>query len=199
MKIENKDGGLAVTPNKHLKFVGPFDRKVVAKFRTNNMDKNRYGFKIKSNAAHNRLFVKPNIGVIEPGQEIVHSVTLMPEVPFRNSTPLEYTMLIQSVPIGPTVLDVKEIWDNEDVENLRLQCVYETEGHRLVRQVDRRQTMPLLRRVNTELNRGFVETPAKQSNDYNIKPVIEQVRLITTTKMKKSDICQKQLIFMVLY
>jgi len=149
-KLENEDPfkmteELEISPKDFLKFKGPFDRNMTQEFVLTNKT-GRLGFKIKSNAPKNRLVVSPHIGIVEPGQSIVHKVTLSRQT-LRGSDnpPPSYAILVQAVPVGPDVVNIKDAWTNISLEDkirtMRLECVYE-ENDQLIRKPHRRVTLP---------------------------------------------------------
>ena len=60
-------GGLVLDPSNELRFKGPFDDYVTVSLTIRNPTEKRIAFKIKTTAPK-RYCVKPNSGVLDPGQ-----------------------------------------------------------------------------------------------------------------------------------
>jgi len=139
---------LQISPQDYLKFKGPFNRNMKQEIvLTNNSTSDRFCFKIKSNAPRNRLIVSPKQGIVEPGQSILHRVVLTPADSLKpNTLPLSYSVLIQTVPVGPEVGSVTEILANKppsEIHQTKLECVFEEAGKEAVtRRPYRRVTLP---------------------------------------------------------
>lgn len=156
---------LEVTPSQFLKFTAPFDRALDQEFQVaNKSTRNRYCFKIKSNAPKNRLIVSPKTGIVEPGQSILHRVVLNPQQTLRPfNPPPSYGILIQAILVGPGVANVESVWSHpqEPVQTMKLECVYLREGgdEFLRRKPLKKVTLPgkVLDTPASGLNQAFVD------------------------------------------
>jgi len=164
-KASPSGSDLEVTPSQFLKFTAPFDRSLDQEFQVaNKSTRNRYCFKIKSNAPKNRLIVSPKMGIVEPGQSIQHRVVLNPQQRLRPfNPPPSYGILIQAVLVGPGVANVESIWSHpqEPVQTMKLECVYLGEGgDELLRpKPPKKVTLPgkVLDTPASGLNQAFVD------------------------------------------
>lgn len=124
-------GGLILDPANELRFKGPFDDYVTVSLTIRNPTEKRIAFKIKTTAPK-RYCVKPNSGVLDPGQLMKVNVLLQP----FNYDPNEknkHKFMVQYLYLSEeemqlSVNDILNMWKDVSASrllDLKLKCIFE--------------------------------------------------------------------------
>lgn len=118
---------LILDPSTELRFRGPFTEVVTAELRLTNPSEKRVCFKVKTTAPK-RYCVRPNSGIIEPGDKAAVAVMLQP-FDYDPTEKNKHKFMVQTIfaPDGPNISqDVlwKEAESNQLMDS-KLKCVFE--------------------------------------------------------------------------
>lgn len=124
-------GGLLLEPSNELRFKGPFDDYVTVSLTIRNPTEKRIAFKIKTTAPK-RYCVKPNSGVLDPGQLMKVNVLLQPFVYDPNEKNKHKFMVqylyLNDQEIQLAVNDILNMWkdvDGKRLLDLKLKCIFD--------------------------------------------------------------------------
>ncbi|KAL5022060.1 hypothetical protein ScPMuIL_001215 [Solemya velum] len=121
------DQVLNLDPPVELKFRGPFTDVVSAELKLSNPSERRVCFKVKTTAPK-RYCVRPNSGIIEPGQAVAVSVMLQP-FQYDPQEKNKHKFMVQSMFAPDGKIESQEsLWKDVPSEQLmdsKLKCVFE--------------------------------------------------------------------------
>lgn len=118
---------LILDPSVELRFRGPFSEVVTAELKLTNPSDKRVCFKVKTTAPK-RYCVRPNSGLIEPGDKAAVAVMLQP-FEYDPTEKNKHKFMVQTLyaPDGPNVSQ-ETLWKESDQSQLmdsKLKCVFE--------------------------------------------------------------------------
>lgn len=124
-------GGLMLDPSNELRFKGPFDDYVTVSLTIRNPTEKRIAFKIKTTAPK-RYCVKPNSGVLDPGQSMKVNVLLQPfnydpNEKNKHKFMVQY-LYLNDQEIQLSVNEILNMWKDVDVKrllDLKLKCIFD--------------------------------------------------------------------------
>jgi len=124
-------GGLQLDPPNELRFKGPFDDYVTVSLTIKNPTGSRIAFKIKTTAPK-RYCVKPNSGVLDPGQHMKVNVLLQPfnydpNEKNKHKFMVQY-LYLKDEEIQLSVNDILNMWKDVSPSrllDLKLKCLFE--------------------------------------------------------------------------
>jgi len=118
---------LNLNPPTELRFKGPFTDVVTADLKLQNPSEKRVCFKVKTTAPK-RYCVRPNSGIIEPGQQVNVQVMLQP-FDYDPNEKNKHKFMVQTMFCGEGPIESQEaLWKEVLPENLmdsKLKCVFE--------------------------------------------------------------------------
>ncbi|XP_056279480.1 vesicle-associated membrane protein-associated protein B-like isoform X2 [Pseudoliparis swirei] len=152
---------LGLEPQHELKFRGPFTDVVTATLKLTNPTDRNVCFKVKTTAPR-RYCVRPNSGIIDPGNSINVSVMLQP-FDYDPNEKSKHKFMVQSMlaPYGMT--DMEGVWKEAKPEELmdsKLRCAFE---------------MPLENDKNTELS-TLPKSASASLDDGEVKKITEECK-----------------------
>lgn len=118
---------LALEPPYELRFRGPFTDVVTSELKLGNPSEKRVCFKVKTTAPK-RYCVRPNSGLIEPGQDVTVAVMLQP-FDYDPNERNKHKFMVQTMfaPDGP-IESQEALWKEAKADQLmdsKLKCVFE--------------------------------------------------------------------------
>lgn len=118
---------LALEPPYELRFRGPFTDVVTSELKLGNPSEKRVCFKVKTTAPK-RYCVRPNSGLIEPGQDVTVAVMLQP-FDYDPNERNKHKFMVQTMfaPDGP-IESQEALWKEAKPDQLmdsKLKCVFE--------------------------------------------------------------------------
>lgn len=124
-------GGLILDPANELRFKGPFDDYVTVSLTIRNPTEKRIAFKIKTTAPK-RYCVKPNSGVLDPGQLMKVNVLLQPfnydpNEKNKHKFMVQY-LYLNDEEIQLSVNEILNMWKDVSASrllDLKLKCIFE--------------------------------------------------------------------------
>ncbi|XP_041375649.1 vesicle-associated membrane protein/synaptobrevin-binding protein-like [Gigantopelta aegis] len=118
---------LILEPSGELRFKGPFKEVVTAELKLSNPSEKRVCFKVKTTAPK-RYCVRPNSGIIEPGDKTVVSVMLQP-FEYDPNEKNRHKFMVQTLFAPDGKVDALEnLWKDVPPENLmdsKLKCFFD--------------------------------------------------------------------------
>ncbi|KAM6953250.1 vesicle-associated membrane protein-associated protein A isoform 2-T2 [Aplochiton taeniatus] len=117
---------LIIDPPYDLKFKGPFSEVVTSSLSLRNPLDRRVCFKVKTTAPR-RYCVRPNSGLIEPGDAVSVSVMLQP-FEYDPTEKNRHKFMVQSLLAPPVLHDLEAVWRDarpEELMDSKLRCVFE--------------------------------------------------------------------------
>jgi len=119
---------LTISPDAHLTFKGPFNEVVTSILTLQNITNEKVCFKVKTTAPR-RYCVRPNSGMIDPGQTMEVSIMLQPFTYDPNERN-NHKFMVQSMTLSEesAALPLDEIWKNAapgSVVDKKLRCQFE--------------------------------------------------------------------------
>jgi hypothetical protein len=121
---------LTLEPASELKFKGPFNEVVTSELVLTNTSSKRVCFKVKTTAPK-QYCVRPNSGIINPGQKQTVSVMLQP-FQYDPTEKNKHKFLVQSMSILDGISDNQDLlWRDaqpEQIMDSKLRCYFEMPG-----------------------------------------------------------------------
>jgi len=119
---------LTISPDAHLTFKGPFNEVVTSILTLQNITNEKVCFKVKTTAPR-RYCVRPNSGLIDPGQTMEVSIMLQP-FQYDPNERNNHKFMVQSMTLSEenAALPLDEIWKNAapgSVVDKKLRCQFE--------------------------------------------------------------------------
>jgi hypothetical protein len=179
-------GGLVLDPSNELRFKGPFDDYVTVSLTIRNPTEKRIAFKIKTTAPK-RYCVKPNSGVLDPGQLMKVNVLLQPfnydpNEKNKHKFMVQY-LYLNDEEIQLSVNEILNMWKDVSASrllDLKLKCLFEfteAEQQKLSQQHQQQQQQ------NEQQNQTLVNSSNLASVTANNTNILEQ----TTIKQKQTN------------
>lgn len=118
---------LKIEPSQVLRFEGPFTDVVTSELKLSNPSEKRVCFKVKTTAPK-QYCVRPNSGLIEPGNSVRVAVMLQP-FDYDPQEKNKHKFMVQTMfaPDGP-IESVERLWKESGADSLmdsKLRCVFE--------------------------------------------------------------------------
>lgn len=173
-------GGLVLDPANELRFKGPFDDYVTVSLTIRNPTEKRIAFKIKTTAPK-RYCVKPNSGVLDPGQIMKVNVLLQPfnydpNEKNKHKFMVQY-LYLNDEEIQLSVNEILNMWKDVSASrllDLKLKCIFEfTEAEQ--------QKLSLQHQQNEQQNQT-------QSNSSNLASVTATEKTLDSTTVTSTNV-----------
>ena len=167
---------LNLTPPTELRFKGPFTDVVTADLKLQNPSEKRVCFKVKTTAPK-RYCVRPNSGIIEPGQHVNVQVMLQP-FDYDPNEKNKHKFMVQTMFCGEGPIESQEqLWKEVLPEHLmdsKLKCVFEMPAEALQVKKNNLDTAQGVEDVSRTKVTSSVEKALKASQDPELQKALDQ-------------------------